>query len=102
MRDEILRDAMDVVLQWGPDRQVPEADRLRRKHSDLTDDEAGQALAQAWRVLGEAELLAPDIKAGTETNANSRLRANRSWLTEDQAGRAVNQGLYSHWRETGE
>jgi hypothetical protein len=102
MSDSVLTDAMDVVLQWGPDRMVPEADRLRRKHPNLSDDEAGQALAQAWKVMGEAEAFAPGIKRGSETNATSRLQAGRPWLTDDQASRAINQGLYSHWRETGE
>ena len=102
MSDAVLTDAMDVVLQWGPDRMVPEADRLRRKHPKLTDDEVREALAQAWKVMGEAEAFAPDIKRGKETNATSKLQAGRPWLTDDQAGRAINQGLYSHWRDTGE
>ena len=102
MIDAVFRDAMDVVLQWGPERMVPEADRLRQKHPDLSEDEASHALAQAWKVMGEAEGLAPDIKRGVESRATFKLQQGRPWLTDEQAGRAINQGLYSHWRETGE
>jgi hypothetical protein len=102
MNDAVLNEAMDVVLQWGPERMVPETDRLRQKYPDLSEDEAGKALAQAWKVLGVAESLASDIKSGVETDATSKLQEGRPWLTDEQASRAINQGLYSHWRETGE
>ena len=100
MNNRVLSDAMDVVLQWGPERMVPEDDRLRQKHPSLTDDEVRLALAEAWKVMTEAEALVPGIKRGTREGSN--LRLERPWLSEEQAGRAINQGLYSHWRDTGE
>jgi hypothetical protein len=98
----ILMAAMDVVLTWGPERSIPEADRLRDHHPEITDSQVQAALAEAWRVMGQAESFAPDIKRGISTNAHEILRRDRPWLTEDQASRAISQGLYSHWRDTGE
>lgn len=93
---------MDVVLTWGPERSIPESDRLRGLYPGLTDAQIQAALAEAWKVMGEAEIFAPEIKRGISTNALERLRRDRPWLTEDQASRAISQGLYSHWRDTGE
>lgn len=92
---------MDVVLTWGPERMVPEIDRLRKRQPALTDNELKQALSEAWKVLGEAEAHAPAVKSGG-SGASQALMRNRPWLTAEQASQAISQGLYYHWRETGE
>lgn len=97
----LLTDAMDVVLQWGPERSIPDIERLRAKHADVSDDELRLALTQAERVLSEAEGLAGGIKDGSVREAGKLLRQDRPWLTDEQVGRAIQQGLYYHWRDTG-
>jgi hypothetical protein len=100
--DEALRAATEIVLTWGPERGVPEPDRLRQKFPNLSDAEIQFALQEGHRVLSEATALAEGIKVGTiPKSGNQTLRDSRPWLTESLAGSAINQGLYFHWRETG-
>lgn len=100
--DKIRSAAMDVVLTWGPERSRPEMDRLRDKFPDVDDATASEALKDAARVLSEAESGAASAKSGNQRGLENALRKNRAWLTAEQASQAVNQGMYYHWRETGE
>lgn len=93
--------AMDVVLTWGPERMRPEIDRLRDSFPGIDDGSAKRALAEASRVLREAEDGAAVAKSSGVHQLENALRKDRPWLTSDQAGRAVSQGMYYHWRETG-
>lgn len=101
MNDAVLRDAMDAVLLWGPERMTPEIDRLREKHPGHSDSYLQAALLEAHRVLSEAEELAAGIKTGEIRDAHRRISEGRPWLSDEQVGRAVQQGLYFHWRDTG-
>lgn len=100
MDSGVLVDALNVVLTWGPERAVPELERLRERQPLLSTEEAETALKQAWQVMRQAEALAPGVKTGGP--GVQKLLAEFPWVTEDQAGRAIQQGLYYHWRETGE
>lgn len=88
-------------MTWGPERAVPEVERLRERQPSLTPEEYEAALREAWRVMGKAEALAPAVKDGRVMGIQD-LVAEFPWVTDDQAGRAIQQGLYYHWRETGE
>lgn len=95
---------MDVVLQWGPDRAIPEADRMRRVHPDLTDEEIQGLRNLAYKVLSETtNVIAPSLKGKwiTREEAIDKLQSEWVWLNRDQALQAINQGEYYHWRETG-
>jgi hypothetical protein len=96
----VLTDAMDVVLQWGPEAQIPREVRLRRNHPNLTDDEVRIALDEAGKVIGEAESHAGNIKTG-ETGAFEALQKDRPWLTDQQTNHAIQQGMYYHWKDHG-
>lgn len=104
MNDAVMRAAMDVILQWGPERMTPEAKRLRSLvKSPLSDSEMTEALSEAQRVLSHAEQLAPSLKQGLSAKSGDRtLRDKWPWLTKEQASQAINQGMYFHWRDTGE
>lgn len=104
MSDKVLRAALDVILQWGPERMTPEAERVRAlTKRPLSDDEVAEALMEAHRVLSYAEQLAPNLKRGLVSKSGDRsLREKWRWLSQDQASRAINQGMYFHWRDTGE
>lgn len=101
MKDDVISDAMDAVLLWGPERMTPEIDRLREQHADVVDADLQAALHEAHRVLSEAEELAGGIKTGEIRDAHRRLSEGRPWLSDEQVGRAIQQGLYFHWRDTG-
>ncbi|MCC7433142.1 MAG: hypothetical protein IT363_00545 [Methanoregulaceae archaeon] len=100
MPPKLLRDALDVVLTWGPERMTPELDRLKEKQPKSSEEERQEALQTAYQVLSAAEALAPEIKGGA-TNATAQLREQFPWVSDDQLARAIQQGLYSHWRDTG-
>lgn len=100
MPPQLLRDALDVVLTWGPERMTPELERLKEKQPRASEAEQQEALRTAYQVLSAAEALAPEIKRG-ETNATAQLRERFSWASDEQISRAIQQGLYSHWRDTG-
>lgn len=104
MNDVVMRAAMDVILQWGPERMKPEADRLRSLvKGQVSDDEVAEALREAQKVLSHAEQLAPNLKQGLFAKSGDRtLREKWPWLTKEQASQAINQGMYFHWRDTGE
>ena len=100
--DEVLRAATMVVLTWGPERSMPEPERLLQQFPDLSEDQVAIALNEGHRVLSEATDLAEGIKDGSiPKSGNQTLRDSRPWLTESLAGSAITQGLYFHWRETG-
>ena len=101
MSNELLADALDVVLQWGPERAVPERDRLREKQPDVPDDELDMALHAAYSVLGQAEALAPGMKQGRIHDGTERLKSAFPWIDDESASRAIQQGLYFHWRDEG-
>ena len=95
---------MDVVLQWGPERMTPEPERLRALvKSPISDDEVTEALREAQKVLSHAEQVAPKLKQGLFAKSGDRtLRDKWPWLSQEQAAQAINQGMYFHWRDTGE
>lgn len=95
------RQALEVVLQWGPERSVPELERLRISEPDATDDELTEALGLAQRVLSRAEALAPRVKMGSVLGTQIP-REEFPWITDDLAARAIQQGMFFHWRDTGE
>ena len=100
--DEVRRSALDVVLTWGPERATPEGERLLERHPGLDAATVTDALAEAHRVMGRAEELAPGIKGvGRSTTTRRAIEQEHPWLTDDLLDRAVQQGLYSHWRDTG-
>lgn len=90
--------AMEVVLAWGPERAVPQRERLRSMHP-VCDEVLGEALDEAQRVLSQAEEMAGDMRKNAISNPTDRLMEGRPWLTVDQADRAIQQGLYLYWRE---
>lgn len=92
---------MDVVLLWGPERIVPEIERLRALQPGLADADLRSALDEAHAVLAEAEALAPGIKSGEIHDAGKRLSERWPWLTDSQIASAIQQGLVFHWRDTG-
>lgn len=95
---------MDVVLQWGPERGVPEADRMRKVHTSLNDEEIQEARSVAYSVLNEAmNEIAFSLKNETisRDEAIVKLRSTWAWLTDEQARKAIGQGEYYHWRENG-
>jgi hypothetical protein len=97
------RSAMDVVLTWGPERLRPEIERLRERHPDADPMVAAAALEEGHRALADAEALAPAIKgAGPATTSKEEIRHRHPWLTDELLDRAVQQGLYFHWRDTGQ
>lgn len=100
---EVLLAATEVVLQWGPEALRPKDVRLRERFPHLTDEQVKYAISEGQRVLGDAEALAPRIKKGPmDESGNETLRKSRPWLSEEAAGHAITQGLYYHWRDTGE
>jgi hypothetical protein len=103
LSDEVLRAALDVVLTWGPERATPEEDRLSAAHAGLGSEQVAAALSEAHAVLRAAESLAPAIKGtGAAPTTRSGIVAAHPWLTDDLLERSVQQGLYFHWRDTGE
>jgi predicted nucleotide-binding protein len=100
MPPQLLRDALDVVLTWGPERMTPELVRLKEKQPWASEEERQEALQSAYQVLSAAEAIAPEVKRGA-TNANAQLRESFPWASDEQIARAIQQGLYSHWRDTG-
>ena len=102
LNNEVLLAATKIVLQWGPERQTPEAERLRNAYPNLTDAEIQQALRAGHEVIQHAEELAPKIKERKLHSGSEVLRKKRPWLDDETADSAITQGLYYHWRETGE
>ena len=100
MSPKLLRDALDVVLTWGPERMTPELNRLKEKQPQTSDEERQAALQAAYQVLSVAEAIAPEVKSG-ETNATAQLQERFPWASDEQIARAIQQGLYAHWRDTG-
>ena len=103
LSEEVRRAALEVVLAWGPERATPEEDRLLATHPDLATADVTEALSEAHAVLREAEGLAPEIKGtGSASTTRSQIVAEHPWLGDEQLERAIQQGLYFHWRDTGE
>lgn len=104
LSEDILSTTMDVVLQWGPDRGIPEPDRIRTVHPELSDDEVQQSRNIAYQVLIAAiNEIAPSLKMNeiSRDEAVGKLRSIWPWLSDEQALKAIGQGEYYHWRETG-
>lgn len=102
--NNVLQTTMDVVLRWGPDRIIPEPERIRQVHPNLSDGEVQEARNLAYAVLTEAsQELAALLKEKQISRGDAvlQLQSNRPWLTEDQALQAINQGEYYFWRENG-
>lgn len=103
LSEEVLRAALEVVLAWGPERATPEEDRLLAIHPDLDPADVTEALIEGHAVMREAEGLAPAIKGtGSASTTRSQIVAAHPWLGDEQLERAIQQGLYFHWRDTGE
>ena len=97
--DEVMREALDIVLTWGPERATPEIDRLLAKFPDLFIGDVRNVLARCHQVISDATDLAPAVKANTLSmaQAETKLCEERPWMTDDQASRAMNQGMYYDW-----
>jgi hypothetical protein len=101
-RTLLHRDAMDVVLTWGPERAEPEDERLQRRQPTATDAERDAALATAREVLRRAEGLAPTLKGmGPVDDTVAAVRRDHPWLDDELWSRAANQGMYFDWRDNG-
>lgn len=100
MPPKLLRDALDVVLTWGPERMTPEVERLREKQPNTVDEELHEALQTAHQVMSHAERLAPEVKSNS-VNGERSLREEYPWVTRSQASRAIQQGMYFHWKDSG-
>lgn len=100
MPPKLLRDALDVVLTWGPERMTPEVERLREKHPGTADEDLHEALQVAHQVMSHAERLAPDVKSNS-VNGERQLAEEYPWITRSQASRAIQQGMYFHWKDSG-
>jgi len=100
MPPKLLCDALDVVLTWGPERMIPELERLREKQPDATEQELKEALEIGHQVLSYAEKLAGGIKAN-QVNGERKLLEKYPWVTKSQSSHVITQAMYYHWRETG-
>ena len=100
--DEVRRSALDVVLTWGPELARPAEDRLLERHPGLDPAAVDAVLAEARLVTSKAEQLAPAEKGvGESPLTRADIVRAHSWVTDDLLARAIQQGLYSHWRDTG-
>ncbi len=102
MTPDLYRDAMDVVLTWGPERAEPEEERLARRRPAASDEERTAALAAAHEVLRRTEGLAPMLKGlGPVEDSVTAVRRDHPWLDDELWSRAANQGMYFDWRDNG-
>lgn len=100
--DGLRRDALDVVLTWGPERAEPEELRLARRRPAATAEDRTAALQDAHEVLRRAEGLAPALKGVADVEDSVwAVRRDHPWLDDELWSRAANQGMYFDWRDNG-
>jgi hypothetical protein len=100
--DEVRRIALGVVMTWGPEMARPAEERLLERRPGLDDTTVHQALAEARLVTSKAEKLAPAEKGvGDAPLTRADIRRDHPWVNDELLERAIQQGLYSHWRDTG-
>ena len=89
-------------MTWGPESARPDVDRLLEREPGLDDTTVQQALTEARLVTSKAEQLAPAEKGvGDAPLTRADIRREHPWVSDELLERAIQQGLYSHWRDTG-
>lgn len=100
--DEVRRSALDVVMTWGPELARPVEERLLERHPGLDEATVDAALVEARLVTSKAEQLAPAEKGvGESPLTRADIMREHPWVSDELLGKAIQQGLYSHWRDTG-
>jgi trehalose utilization protein len=100
--DEVRRSALDVVMTWGPEMARPVEERLLERHPDLDDATVIAALVEARQVTSKAEQLATAEKGvGESPLTRADIVQDHPWVSDELLAKAIQQGLYSHWRDTG-
>jgi hypothetical protein len=107
--DRVLNEALEVVLQFGPERARPAPERIRERLPHAPAAELDAALAQAHAVEDRAyALTAPGWPLGTLTDKEFRALSARALqalkvefpsFTPDALSRALSQANYWHMRD---
>lgn len=94
----LLDQAMQVTMQWGPERLRPRKERLLERQPELTDD----AMTDLFARCDEIERLAYDLAGSVESRASTReialstIAARYPELTPETIDHAFWQGTH-YW-----
>jgi hypothetical protein len=102
-REDHLNAALDIHLEWGPERATPLQQHLRARLPAQPDEDFVWLERECDAVLGAACRLADEIGAGTVPpgGASSRLKASWPTLDTERIGRVMHQAYYSFGRDHG-
>ena len=105
----LLATALDVVLQFGPDRRRPENERLRERLPAVNEADRAAVLATAHEVETRAYDLIPGRLERTRLSAEESRAAFEAAVTtlgeefpvlsDDLLRRVLNQANYWHLRD---
>lgn len=93
---------MESILEWGPQRQKSDDERLAERCPEMSPREREATLKECAQVTSRAYGYAEKIKRGQMDDARSALRNEWPMLTEEHAAQAFTQAMYYHWKDTGE
>lgn len=98
MPSSLLDEAMQVVMQWGPERLMPREVRLSERRPELTDDAIQSLLATCDRIERRAYELAGAVESGALAHADAlaTLAAQYPDLGPETVDRALWQGTH-YW-----
>lgn len=103
MVDEFLNTAMQVTMQFGPERGIPRVERLLERCPALTREQAHSLLAKCDDVEKEAYEHAGRVRNAdlTSHQAEDKLATIFPGLPRQTISRALGQGMYFWWRDNG-
>ena len=94
--DELLNTALELATEWGENFRKPIHDRIRRKHTELTDAEIDELTSIARRAESRIYELAEQELDGKLPEADIVPAALREfpWLSLENPLRLKNIGMY--------
>jgi len=94
----LLDQAMQVAMQWGPERLRPRKERLLERRPDLSDEAMEALFARCEEIERLAYELAGAVETGASTreNALSSIAARYPDLAPETVDHAFWQGLH-YW-----
>ena len=93
---EQLNEALQICMEFGPERGIPAEQRVSRRFAALTSQEVAEIVALHDRVINRATTLGGQVIEGKLgfNQAVTALESEFPALDAEVLGRAVNQGCW--------
>jgi hypothetical protein len=103
-RAQLLNLALDVHLEWGPERARSERERLLERARHLDRAQAHELLAEATHAASLSFDIVYDgwgdgsHRRALAARAAAAVRQAHGWVDDDNLSRLLNQSCYYAWR----